>query len=112
MEDIRKKLRLVKIREQVMKIYFKYKYEKYIELLNRYKRPIIKMQAIVRGKFSRRAFLLMRASAILIQKAYRRHLKKKYYLIRLWRDYRKNIYLEEKLKAKETGKLGITGMEI
>ena len=70
------------------------------------------MQAVVRGKFARRSLLLMRASAILIQKAFRRHLRKKYYLIRLWRDYRKNIYQEERLKAKEVGRLGVTADEV
>jgi hypothetical protein len=52
------------------------------------------MQAIVRGKFARRTLLVVKASAILIQKAFRRHLRRKYFLIRLWRDYRKNIYHE------------------
>lgn len=65
------------------------------------------MQAIVRGKFARRTFIIMKRCAILIQKAYRRHLKKKYYLIRLWRDYRKNIYLEERMKAKEVGRIAV-----
>jgi hypothetical protein len=59
-----------------------------------YRKPLIMMQAIVRGKFARRTLLVVKASAILIQKAFRRHLRRKYFLIRLWRDYRKNIYHE------------------
>jgi len=58
------------------------------------------MQALARGRSARKMFLLMRKSASIIQKAYRRHLRKKYYLSRLWKDYRKNIYYEEKLKLK------------
>lgn len=92
MEEIRRKLRLAKYREYLMKIIAQHKYLKYLKILNRYKAPIIKMQAIVRGKFTRTAFLLMKTCSILIQRAFRRHLRKKYYLIRLWRDYRKNIY--------------------
>jgi hypothetical protein len=92
MEEIRRKLRLAKYREFLMEILFKQKYQKFIVLLNRYKKPVVMMQAIVRGKFARRSFLLMKASAIVIQSAFRRYLRKKYYLIRLWRDYRKNIH--------------------
>jgi len=36
----------------------------------------------------------MKSAAILIQKAFKRHLHKKYYLIRLWKNYRKNLYKE------------------
>ena len=52
------------------------------------------MQAVVRGKLVHRTYHVVRDAAIFIQKAFRRHLRKKYYLIRLWRDYRKNIYNE------------------
>jgi hypothetical protein len=76
-----------------MQAIFQHKYQKYLAILERYRKPVLMLQAVVRGKFVRRTFLLMREAAILIQKAYRRHLRKKYYLIRLWRDYRKNLYI-------------------
>jgi len=89
-----------------------HKYQNYLKMINKYKQPIIKMQAIVRGKFARRTFIIMKRYAILIQKAYRRHLKKKYYLIRLWRDYRKNIYLEERMKVKEVGRIAVNVVNV
>lgn len=94
-----------------MQAIFQFKYQKYLNILNRYKEPIIRLQAIVRGKFARRAFLTMKAAAILIQKAFKRHLHKKYYLIRLWRNYRKNLYKEEKLKIRELSKFGLVNFE-
>ena len=93
MQQIRKKLRLAKYKEYVTQAIFLHKYQKYLAILNRFRRPIVKMQAIVRGRYARRAFLTMRDAATVIQKAFRRHLRKKYYLIRLWKDYRKNIYV-------------------
>jgi hypothetical protein len=54
----------------------------------------------------------MRASTIKIQKAYRKHLNKKLYLVRLWKEYRKNLYEEERIKAKEVGRLGIIGLKV
>jgi hypothetical protein len=77
-----------------MQAIFQFKYQKYLTILNRYKQPIIRLQAIVRGKFARRTFLAMKSAAIIIQKAFKRHLHKKYYLIRLWKNYRKNLYKE------------------
>lgn len=75
-----------------MEVIFQYKFRKYVTQLNKYKNPIIRMQAIMRGKLTFRTYQNVRKAAIFIQKAFRRHLKKKYYLIRLWRDFRKNIY--------------------
>lgn len=77
-----------------MKVIFHCRYLRFVENMNKYKKPIIKMQALLRGKFARRVYILMKASAIVIQRAFRRHLRKKYYLIRLWKKYRKNIYDE------------------
>jgi len=75
-----------------MKIIAKKKYANYLNFLNRFRAPIVKMQAIVKGKLVHRAYNLSKQCAILIQRAYRRHLRKKYYLIKLWKDYRKKIY--------------------
>ena len=80
--------------------------------MNRYKQPIVKMQAVVRGKLVHRTYHVVKDAAIFIQKAFRRHLRKKYYLIRLWRDYRKNIYTEEKLKARELSLLSLPKVEV
>ena len=70
------------------------------------------MQALVRGKFTKRSYLLMKSCAIVIQRAFRRFLKKKYYLIKLWRNYRKNIYVDEKLKMRELQQLSIDSIEL
>ena len=94
MEEIRRKLRLVKYREYLMKVLFHHKFEKFQSIFNRYKRPIIMLQAVVRGKFTHRTFITMKRCAILIQRAFKRHLRKKYYLIKLWKEYRKNIYID------------------
>ena len=56
MEEIRRKLRLAKYRDYLMQAIFQYKYQKYQAILNRYKAPIIRLQAIVRGKFARKTF--------------------------------------------------------
>ena len=91
---------------------FKVKYRHYQRVLNKYRAPIVKMQALARGKFAHRAYNISRQCAILIQRAFRRHLKKKYYLIALWREYRKHIYVQEKLKGRELGRLGIECPEL
>jgi hypothetical protein len=70
------------------------------------------LQAIVRGKFARKSYQLARNSAILIQNAYRKHLSKKYFLTKLWKDYRKNLFDEEKIKAKEIERLGVNSLKV
>lgn len=62
------------------------------ELLWMYKTPVVKLQRIVKARYIRRSFLLARKSALIIQKAYRRHLHKRFYLERLWRKYKLNLY--------------------
>lgn len=94
MEEIRKKLRLGKYRDHFLQAIFQHKFQKYLKILASFRDPIIKMQALVRGRLVRRTYITIKRAAIFIQKAYRRHLRKKYYLIRLWRDYRKNIYYD------------------
>lgn len=94
MEEIRKKLRLGKYRDHFLQAIFQHKFQKYLKILASFRDPIIQMQALVRGRLVRRTYITIKRAAIFIQKAYRRHLRKKYYLIRLWRDYRKNIYYD------------------
>ena len=65
-----------------------------MSVLKKYRQPVVKLQSLVRGKLVHRTYNVVKNAAIFIQKAFRRHLRKKYYLIRLWRDYRKNIYTE------------------
>lgn len=105
MEEIRKKLRLAKYREYMLQAIFHHKLGNYLAILNGYRKPIVKMQALVRGRLVRRTYQLVKRAAIFIQKAYRRHLRKKYYLIRLWREYRKLIYTDERHKVREMGRL-------
>jgi len=95
-----------------MKILLKIKYQQFMTRLDQYKRPIIMLQAVVRGKFARASYQLIRTSTLLIQKAYRKHLSKKYFLIKLWKDYRKNLCEEERLKAKEVGRLGVSALRV
>jgi hypothetical protein len=85
MEEIRRKLKLIKYREYLMKAIFHNKFMKFQKIFYKYKRPIIMLQAAVRGKFARRTFITMKRCAILIQRAFKRHLRKKYYLIKLWK---------------------------
>ena len=75
-----------------MKVIFDHKFKKFQRILQRFTRPIIKLQAVVRGKFSHRSYIVMKKCTILIQRAFKRHLRKKYYLIRLWEGYRKTIF--------------------
>lgn len=49
----------------------------------------------------------MKGCAIVIQKAFRSYLKKKYFLIGKWKDYRRHIYYDERYKLKELTQLGI-----
>ena len=66
----------------------------------KYKKPVMKLQAIVRGKYLRKIFLQSKKSAILIQKAYRRHLNKRFYLERVWKKYKLNLNHCEEIKQK------------
>lgn len=58
-----------------------------------FKKPVIKLQAIVRARYMRRAYLKLKKSVLIIQKAYRRHLKKRFYLEKAWQDYKKNLLI-------------------
>lgn len=49
------------------------------------------MQAVVRGRYLRKVYTKVKECTLLIQKTYRRHLKKKFYLDRAWRDYKLNL---------------------
>ena len=69
----------------------KFRYQAFKELLMLYKKPVMKLQAIVRGRYLRKIFLQTRKSVLLIQKAYRRHLNKKFYLDKVWRKYKLNL---------------------
>jgi hypothetical protein len=98
-EGIRRKLRLAKYRDHLIRALFSYKYRKFQDLMRKYLKPVVRLQAIARGRYARKAFKLLRKSAIIIQKAYRTHLRKKYYLTRLWKSYRLNLYSEEQLRG-------------
>ena len=70
------------------------------------------MQAVARGKLCFRTYTLMKNCAILIQKSFRRYLRKKYFLLKKWKDYRKYILYDEYMKMKELSQLGITIKDI
>lgn len=90
-ELIKKNLRLSKIKGRFKRALFQHNYNKFKKALNLYKKPIIKLQAIVRGKFLHRTFNLVKKNALLIQRVYRRHLKKKFYLLKEWESYKRVI---------------------
>lgn len=64
-------------------------------MLEKYKKPVIMLQAIVRGRYIRRTFLQIRKSAVIIQKAYKRHLRKKFYLNKIWEKAFKDLSQNE-----------------
>lgn len=61
------------------------------DLLELHKKPIIKLQSIIRRRYTQRAYLKVKKCAIIIQKAYRRHLHKRFYLEKIWQKYRSNL---------------------
>lgn len=87
-EIMKKNVRLSKIKGRFKRALFCYKYNQFKEAFERYKKPIIKLQAIVRGKFLHRIYKDVRRSALIIQRVYRRHLKKKFYLSKEWLAFR------------------------
>ncbi len=97
-EKMKKNLKLLKLKNRIKKALFQHNYNKFREALNKYKKPIIKLQAIVRGKFLHRTFKMVKKSTLLIQKVYRRHLKKKFYLAKEWQTYRQVIQVNETKK--------------
>lgn len=104
-EKMKKNLKLSKLKNRIKRALFQHNYNKFREALNKYKKPIIKLQAIVRGKFLHRTFKMVKKSTLLIQKVYRRHLKKKFYLSKEWQTYRKVIQVNETKKIEEMKKL-------
>lgn len=65
------------------------------------------MQSIVRGRYLRKTFLKVRQSAVIIQKAYRRHLHKRFYLNQLWKNYKLKLNHNEDNKMRELMRLGV-----
>ncbi len=97
-EKMKKNLKLAKLKNRIKRAIFRHNYNKFREALNKYKKPIIKLQAIVRGKLLHRTFNLVKKSTLLIQKVYRRHLKKKFYLAKEWQSYKQVIHNNETKK--------------
>ena len=73
-------IRKMKGRAFMKRAIVKFRVKAFREMLQKYKTPVVKLQTIVRARYMRRIFLRVRKSAIIIQKAYRRHLHKKFYL--------------------------------
>ena len=84
-------IKMMKVRSFMKRAVIKFRYQAFKQLLMRYKKPVVKLQAIVRGRYLRKVFLETRKSALIIQKAYRRHLNKRFYLERLWKKYKANL---------------------
>lgn len=85
---MKKNVRLSKIKGKFKRALFVHKYNKFREAFEKFRNPIIRLQAIVRGKFLHRVFTNVKKSTLIIQRAYRRHLKKKFYLSKEWQAYR------------------------
>ena len=93
-------IRRMKIRAFLKRALVKKRVNSFKELLYIYKKPVVKLQSIVRARYMRRVFLKVRKSALIIQKAYRRHLHKRFYLERLWKMYKQNLNEVENQKMK------------
>ena len=93
-------IKMMKIRSFMKRAIIKFRYQAFKTLLMRYKKPVMKLQAIVRGRYLRRIFLQARKSALVIQKAYRRHLHKRFYVEKEWKKYKKNLKLCEEIKQR------------
>ena len=100
-------IRKMKGRAFIKRAIVKFRVNAFREMLQKYKTPVVKLQAIVRARYMRKVFLQVRKSAIIIQKAYRRHLHKKFYLERLWKVYKNNLYEGERHKMIELIRLGV-----
>jgi hypothetical protein len=100
-------LRLAKYQQYFLKVISYHRYQRFAAKLDKYRRPIIKMQALVRGKLAFRTYILLKNCAMLIQNAFRSYLKRKYFLIKKWKDYRKYIFYDEHLKMKDLVQLGV-----
>lgn len=107
LEMIRKKVLLTRYKMCLMRMISAAKFKKFHQALSKYTKPIIKLQAIIRGKFAFRTYKIMKGCAIVIQKAFRSYLKKRYFLIGKWKDYRRYIYYDERYKLKELAQIGI-----
>ncbi len=81
----------MKIRAFIKRAILKLRLSAFKSVLDLHKKPVLKLQAIVKSRYLRRAFLKIRTSALIIQKAYRRHLQKRFYLEKAWRKYESNL---------------------
>jgi hypothetical protein len=93
LSEIKKKIRLLKYKNYLLYVLSLHKLSMFKQKLSNYLTPIVKLQSYVRRKFCMRSFFLAKSSAILIQRNYRSYLRKKYFLIKKWKSYRKLINL-------------------
>lgn len=77
---MKKNIRMSRVRSKFKRALFQHKYNLFKKALAQYKKPILILQAIIRGKYHHRTYNKIRQSTLKIQKAYRMHLKKKFYL--------------------------------
>ncbi len=71
---------MTKIRLRFKKVIFQHNYKKFELALRRYKKPILLLQSIIKGRYAYKTYNLIKKNTIIIQRAYKRHLKKKFYL--------------------------------
>lgn len=106
-ERMKRNLRLSKIKGKFKRALFVHNYNKFRVALQKYRYPIIKLQAIVRGKFLHRVFKQVKKSTLMIQRVYRRHLKKRFYLQKEWEKFREVMRGNERQKVIDRQRLGL-----
>ena len=96
----------MKIRAFIKRAILKLRLIAFKQLLDTHKKPIIKLQAIVKARYLRRTYLKIKKSVIIIQKAFQRHLHKKFYLEKAWEKYKNNLVMNEQEKIHELLTIG------
>lgn len=70
---------------KVVRIQKMWRYRKFKKAMQKYRNAIQLIQAHWRGKLLRRTYLLVKKSAILIQKVVKKHLMKQFYIAQHWK---------------------------
>lgn len=106
--QFREILKMMKMRAFIKRALLRFRLNAFKELLHMFKKPILKLQAIVKARYLRRAYLRVKKSALIIQKAYRRHLHKRFYLEKAWKKYQENLSINEREKIEDLQRIGYT----
>jgi hypothetical protein len=76
---------IIKFRLFIKRILLKSRVTTLHQMLQLYKKPIIKMQAIIKARYYRKTYLNLKTKIKIIQKTYRTYLNKKKYLSIMWK---------------------------